>query len=295
VIAALRFAIRRLRRSWHSGELVIMALALVVAVAAVSAVGLFSQRVRSALANQSGDTMGADLIFTSRDPFSADVIKSISVSAGAVTRVAQFPSVVLNGEATALASIKAVSSGYPLRGVLRVTDQPFGVVRAAQGIPPSGEAWVDLKLWTSLGLKTGDVVQAGSSRFRISAIVDSEPDRGGGFMDLAPRFLINAADLPASQLLGPGSRAQYSLMATGNDAQRAALNALKLPAGVRRVSPQDARPEVRLIAPDNFSILQCWQQRCLPLPPLHSAPINTAPSCVTKSHCSNALAHANSF
>lgn len=245
MIAALRFAIRRLRRSWRSGELVILALALTVAVAAVSAVGLFSERVRSALVNQSGDTMGADLIFTSRDPFSADVIKAVSASAGATTKVAQFPSVILNGEATALASIKAVSSGYPLRGILRITDQPFGVMRQAQGIPASGEAWVDLKLWTALGLKAGDIVQAGSSHFRISAIVDSEPDRGGGFMDLAPRFLINAADLPASQLLGPGSRAQYSLMVTGNAEQHAALNALKLPAGVRRVSPQDARPEVR--------------------------------------------------
>ena len=245
MIAALRFAIRRLRRSWRSGEMVIMALALVVAVAAVSAVGLFSQRVRFALVNQSGDTMGADLIFSSRDPLSADVIKSVDASASAVTQAAQFPSVVLNGEATALASVKAVGIGYPLRGVLRITDQPFGVVRSARGIPPRGEAWVDLKLWTALGLKTGAVVQAGSSQFRVSAIVDSEPDRGGGFMDLAPRFLMNAADLPASQLLGPGSRAQYSLMATGNDAQRKVLNAMMLPHGVRRVSPQDARPEVR--------------------------------------------------
>ncbi len=222
-----------------------MALALVVAIAAVSAVGLFSQRVRLALADQSGETMGADLVFTSRNPFSPDVIKAIGADVGAVTSVVQFPSAVLNGESTALASIKAVASGYPLRGVLRVTDQPFGLVKAAQGVPPRGEAWVDLKLWTALGLKAGAVVQAGSSHFRISAIVDSEPDRGGGFMDLAPRFLMNADDLPASQLLGPGSRAQYSLMAIGSVEQRATLNTLTLPAGVRRVSPQDARPEVR--------------------------------------------------
>jgi putative ABC transport system permease protein len=245
VSAALRFALRRLRRSWRSGELLILVLALTVAVAAVSAVGLFSERVRAALLNQSGDTLGADLIFTSRDPFPTDVIKTVGANAHALAKVVQFPSVVLNGETTALASIKAVTSGYPLRGILRITDQPFGAVRQSQGIPAAGEAWVDLKLWTALGLKAGDVVQAGSSRFRVSAIVDSEPDRGGGFMDLAPRFLINAADLPASQLLGPGSRAQYALMATGNEEQRAVLNALPLSAGVRRVSPQEVRPEVR--------------------------------------------------
>lgn len=243
--AALRFAVRRLRRSWKSGELLIMALALIVAVAAVSAVGLFSQRVRSALVNQSGDTLGADLIYTSRDPFAADVIKAIAGHSSATVQVMQFPSAIVHGDATSLASVKAVGSGYPLRGVLRITDQPFGAVGPANGVPPPGEAWVDLKLWTTLGLKPGDVVQAGASNFRITAIVDSEPDRGGGFMDLAPRFLMNATDLPASQLLGPGSRAQYSLLATGNDEQRAGLNAMTLPHGVRRVSPQDARPEVR--------------------------------------------------
>jgi putative ABC transport system permease protein len=243
--AALAYALRRLRRGWRSGELVILALALVIAVAAVSAVGLFSGRVRQALQNQSGDTFGADLVFSSRDPLPAALAEGIRAGAAGTTGVVQFPSVVLNGEAAALASIKAVSAGYPLRGVLRVTDQPFGTVHAAQGIPPSGEAWVDLKLWTSLGLRLGDRVQAGSSEFRIGAIVDSEPDRGGGFMDLAPRFLINAADLPASQLLGVGSRAQYSLMTTGSAAQLAALNALPLPLGIRRVTPQDARPEVR--------------------------------------------------
>jgi putative ABC transport system permease protein len=243
--AAPAYALRRLRRSWRSGELVIMALALVVAVAAVSAVGLFSSRVRQALENQSGDTLGADLIFSSADPIPATLTDSARASGAAVTELAQFPSVVLKGEATALASVKAVSAGYPLRGILRVTDEPFGTVRAAQGVPPPGEAWVDLKLWTALGLKAGDVVQAGSTSFRVGAIVDSEPDRGGGFMDLAPRFLINAADLPASKLLGPGSRAQYSVMASGDAAQLTALKALSLPHGLRRVTPQDARPEVR--------------------------------------------------
>ena len=239
------FALRRLRRGWRSGELLIMALALVIAVAAVSAVGLFSSRVRTALENQSGDTLGADLVFSSRDPLPDALAREIRSASRAATDVVQFPSVVLNGDATALASVKVVSAGYPLRGVLRVTDQPFGTVTAAKGIPPAGEAWVDLKLWTALGLKSGDAVQAGAARFRVTAIVDSEPDRGGGFMDLAPRFLINAVDLPASQLLGPGSRAQYALMAAGTADQLAALKSLKLPGEVRRVTPQDARPEVR--------------------------------------------------
>lgn len=243
--AAFTYAWRRLRRSGRSGEVLILLLALTVAVAAVSAVGLFTERVRSALEHQSGDALGADLVFSSRDPLAPELLERLQAVGASSASVVQFPSVVLNGDLTALASVKAVTQHYPVRGVVRITHEPFGVVQPAEGIPAEGEAWVDLKLWTALDLKPGAIVRAGSAQFRVTALVDNEPDRGGSFMDLAPRFLINAASLPASKLLTAGSRAQYSLMLAATDEQLSALKALSLPRGVRSVNPQDARPEVR--------------------------------------------------
>lgn len=243
--AAFSYAWRRARRGWRSGEVLILMLALTVAVAAVSAVGLFTERVRDALEHQSGDALGADLIFSSRDPIPDAVARTVTSSGARSTGVVQFPSVVLNGEQTALASIKAVTQNYPVRGAVRITHEPFGAIEFANGVPAEGEAWVDLKLWTALNLKPGAVVRAGSAEFRVTALVDNEPDRGGSYLDFAPRFLINAASLPASRLLTAGSRAQYSLMMAGTDAQLSVLKAYSLPLGVRRVNPQDARPEVR--------------------------------------------------
>ena len=242
---ALNYALRRLRRGWKSGELLILALALAVAVAALSAVSLFTERVRGAIANQTGDTLGADLVFRSRDALPQDFVAEVQRQAQRSVDTVQFPSVVLNGEASALASIKAVGEGYPLRGELRLTDEPFGTPRIAGGIPPPGEAWVDQRLWQELGLAIGTQIQAGSAMLKVAALLENEPDRGNGFSDLAPRLMINLADLPATGLLGPGSRAQYGLMVSGSPEQLAPLLAMELPEQVRRSTPQDARPEIR--------------------------------------------------
>lgn len=243
--AALAYALRRLRKGWRSGELLILALALVIAVAAVSAVSLFTERLRAGIAGQTGETLGADLMFTSRDPLPPDLGQAIAASGAALQPVTTFPSVVVRGDATALASIKAVDAGYPLRGALRTSTEPFGTVERAAGVPAPGEAWADQRLWQDLALVPDAQIQVGASALRVRAVLVDEPGRGVGFSDLAPRLLINGADLPATGLLGPGARAQYLLQVAGTPEQLAPLAALPLSKGVRRVTPQEARPELR--------------------------------------------------
>jgi putative ABC transport system permease protein len=243
--SAAAYAVRRLRTGWRSGELLILALALAIAVAAVSAVSLFTDRLRQAIASQTGETLGADLMFSSRDPLPEGVLQAVAASGAAQAPMAVFPSVVARGEATALASVKAVPEGYPLRGALRIADEPFGAPRAAPGVPPRGEAWADARIWQELRLERGAELQAGRLAVRITAVLVDEPGRGVGFSDLAPRLLINHADLPATGLLGPGARAQYFVQVAGTPAQLEPLLALDVPTGVRRVTPQDARPELK--------------------------------------------------
>ena len=239
------YALRRLKRGWSSGELLILLLALVVAVASSSAVSLFSSRVQAAIAAQTGDTLGADLMFSARDPLSADLTEAARATGAKLTTVVQFPSVVFQGETSALASIKAVEAGYPLRGRLLIAPEPFAAASLATALPAPGEAWMDARLWQELRLTREARIKAGASEFRVTAVLVEEPGRGAGFSDLAPRLLLNAADLAAAELLGEGSRAQYALQATGSPEQLAALQALERPQGVRLISPQDARPELQ--------------------------------------------------
>ncbi len=94
-------------------------------------------------------------------------------------------------------------------------------------------------------LAQGSLLQVGALSLRISAVIDNEPDRGSGFSDLAPRLMINLADLPATTLVGPGSRAEYARLFAGETAALSPLLAEDLPDGVRRVTPQESRPEIR--------------------------------------------------
>lgn len=238
-------AVRRLRRGWRSGELLILSLAIVIAVAASSAVNLYWQRVIAAITAQTGETMGADLMFSSRDPLPEDFTAQVAARGATLNPVVQFPSVVLAGEQTALASIKAVEPGFPLRGKLTLSREPFGPAELAPGIPARGEAWVDLRLWQELGLSQGAALKAGASEFRVTHLIVNEPGRGAGFADLAPRLLINAADLPDTSLLGEGSRAQYWLTVSAGPEEISALKRLKPPRGVRAISPRDARPALQ--------------------------------------------------
>ncbi len=241
--SALAYATRRLRRGWRSGELFILGLALAVAVASVGAVQLFTERVRGALAAQTGEALGADLVFNSRKPL-PETLRAADSRVRSVD-IASFASVVLAGEQSVLASIKGVGDGYPLRGSLRIADEPFGISRIADGIPKRGEAWADARLWQELQLTPGATVQAGALSLRISAVIENEPDRGNGFADLAPRLMLNAADLPGTQLLGPGSRAQYGRLFAGSAEGLAPLLEQTPADGIRRVTPQEARPEIR--------------------------------------------------
>ncbi len=243
---ALRYAGRRLRRITSAGELRVLALAIFIAVTAAAAVGLFSDRMRGALEAQSGEALGADLLVTGREALPADLADAAEQLGIQTLEHLNFPSLVLAGDNTALAAIKAVSPGYPLRGELRIAPEAFSPAATTRDIPKPGEAWADARLWSELGLQTGSQVQVGNLKLTVSAFLEYEPDRGVGFVDLAPRLLVNRQDIADSGLLGPGSRVQYTRMFSAAANSLAQLRkTTDLPPALRWITPSEARPEVR--------------------------------------------------
>jgi putative ABC transport system permease protein len=57
----------------------------------------------------------------------------------------------------------------------------------------------------------------GDKAFVISGILERELDRGAGFMNFAPRVMMSLDDLPATGLIGLGSRVTYRLLLAGED------------------------------------------------------------------------------
>lgn len=244
--SALSHSLRRLRRGWRSGELLILALAVAVAVAAASAVGLFSDRIRAGLEAQTGEAFGADAMLSSRKPIPQDLLDQLHADGIETVATASFPSVLLAGDSTALASIKAVETGYPPRGELRISQAPFGEQQVRHDAPPPGEAYVELRLWQDLKLSIGSTVSLGETTLRVAGILEYEPERGGfGFSDLAPRVLINTADLDATGLITFGSRVGYGQMLSGPDEAVRALADREWPDGVRFRTPDGDRRDIR--------------------------------------------------
>ncbi|HET8609842.1 MAG TPA: FtsX-like permease family protein [Burkholderiales bacterium] len=218
MIATLRLAWRLLWREWRAGELYLIAGALAVAVAGVTAVGFFSDRVNRALDAQAGQLLGADLALSWDRPLPADAGRAARAFGLATAGVVQFPSMALAGGNNVLAEVKAVGDGYPLRGAVQIATAAQQPGRSVRGAPRRGTVWIDSNLQARLGLAVGSTLELGDARFSVAAIITRQPDAMIRIVNLGPRLLMNRADLPATGLTGPGARARYQLLVAGNAA-----------------------------------------------------------------------------
>lgn len=226
-----RQAWRMLRRDWRAAELHLLSVALVLAVAALSSVGFLADRMRLGLAQDAHQMLGADLVVRGDAPLAPDFAQHATQLGLRTAQTAVFPSMVTavpadGGEAPGrLVSLKAVSSGYPLRGQLRIARTPgdsssAGV--AADGIPAPGTVWVDRALLEALHLQLGGTVRIGTRSFVVGARITREMDRGFGFSSLAPRVMMRLDELPSTGLVQFGSRITYRLLVAGASAPMAA-------------------------------------------------------------------------
>ena len=206
---ALRLALRTLGREWRSGELGVLLLALTVAVAALTGVGFLVSRISAAVALQASSVLAADLRLGSPQPLDEAYFIEAARRGVRSARSTNLLSVVFNGDASQLTNIAAVTAGYPLRGRVLVADEPFARGTPAAGVPPPGEVWPDSKLLAAVGGQVGSRLTIGAAEFRVGRVLISRPDQGGTFAELAPSLLMNAADLPATRLIQPGSRVSY--------------------------------------------------------------------------------------
>nr|KAJ9632618.1 hypothetical protein H2204_007705 [Knufia peltigerae] len=243
----LRHAWRALRREALAGDLLTVFAALVLGVAVMTAVGTLVNRVNLALTGSAAEMLGGDLGVAGRDDPPAAFADEAQRRGLAHTRLASFGSVLFQGDASQMASIKAVEVGYPLRGALRVRATPGGALIAEAGMPAKGQAYADPRLLQALGLKAGDDLEFGAGTLRIAGIIESEPDAGGDLLTLSPTLLVNRADVEGTGLLGPGSRINYRLMFAGPAADIVAFRQWLLPQvkGMRLLSVNDTQRGVR--------------------------------------------------
>ncbi|MEE8543868.1 MAG: FtsX-like permease family protein [Gammaproteobacteria bacterium] len=251
---------RMLVRDWRAGETVILAVALVVSVAAMSAVGLFTNRVRQAVSQQAGEVLAADLRLESDNPLTPEYLRLAAERGLQTAEVVHFRSVILAGEASALADVRGVTDGYPLRGEVRIADELAGTPRVAIGVPQPGEVWAEPGLLARLDAGVGDYLEIGSISLRVGQTLEFRPDEGWRFMEIAPTVLLNLVDLENSGLILPGSIIEYEILFAGDQRRVAAFR--------EEIEPmigfdqelddiRDGRPEVRrsVVRAERFLVL----------------------------------------
>ncbi len=247
---------RTLRRDLRAGELRLLLVAVTLAVAALTAVGFFADRLKSGLARDARALLGGDAVIVSDAPTPAAFIAQARALGLRTVDSLLFPSMArapdAQGGASRLVALKAVREGYPLRGKLEVAQRADGPGQATDDVPQRGEAWVDASVLESLGLHVGDPLLLGDSQLRITRVIKMEPDRGTGFLNFAPRVMIHQADLPATHLVQPASRVGWRFAVAGDDKAVArftdwAAAEVKRPdiRGVRIESFESGRPEMK--------------------------------------------------
>ncbi len=243
---AWRLTWRLLRQDWRSGELYLLATALVLTVAAITAVGFFTDRVEGAMAKQAAELIAADLVIDSSSPPEAALLAEAERLGLRTAQTLEFSTVATNGGAPQLVRLKAVGQAYPLRGTLRVRQDIESAAAPVPSGPARGEAWVEPRLLYLLEATIGENLGLGEAELHVTRVLDYEPDRAGGVFQLAPRVMINREDIPTTGLVTPLSRVEYRLLLAGGEEALTTFRewaAPRLPPNARFLDAREARPE----------------------------------------------------
>jgi putative ABC transport system permease protein len=190
-------------------RLLLLTASVAIGVAALVAIASFTDNLRTSVRGQARALLGADLSLASRRalPAAAErVLDTLEARGSTVARVTSFGGMayVPRTSGARLVQVAAVEPGYPFYAEIRT--EPASAWR---GLQAGGRVVVEPALLTALGARLGDTLSLGEARFVITGEVVSAPGNVGFRSALGPKIYIAARDVPATRLIGFGSRVDY--------------------------------------------------------------------------------------
>ncbi|HEA7437890.1 TPA: ABC transporter permease [Escherichia coli] len=198
-------------REWRSPSLLIVWLALSLAVACVLALGNISDRMEKGLSQQSREFMAGDRALRSSREVPQAWLEEAQKRGLKVGKQLTFATMTFAGDTPQLANVKAVDDIYPMYGDLQTN--PPGLK------PQAGSVLLAPRLMALLNLKTGDTIDVGDATLRIAGEVIQEPDSGFNPFQIAPRLMMNLADVDKTGAVQPGSRVTWRYKFGGSENQ----------------------------------------------------------------------------
>lgn len=213
----LHLAILHLWREKNNPDFRILALALWLAVFAVTTLSCLTQSLRATLLGEASELLGADLIVESSLPLDPALLQFAQEQGLRTSFMVEFYSMVMVNDKMQLASINVFDSSFPLRGELIISSNDTSQVKLAP--PPVGEIWIEEDLALKLNAKQNAAVTIGYAKLKMTGIIHQRPLAVSDSSALASVAYVNALDLVTMGVLQPGSRATYRLLVAGNDKQ----------------------------------------------------------------------------
>ncbi|WP_339885242.1 ABC transporter permease [Polaribacter vadi] len=199
-----------LKMAWRDGKasltrLMLFMASIILGIAAVVSIQLFSDNLKDNIKKQSKSLMGADFIIDSKQKPSEKVQKIIdSLGANAFevnfVSMAAFP----KNEGTKLVKVRALEGAFPFYGSLTTVPE-----NAGKNYQELGGALVDATLLLQYDLNPGDSIKLGNVTFPIIGALKSIPGSTAISSSVAPQVLIPFRFLDQTNLLQLGSRKEY--------------------------------------------------------------------------------------
>lgn len=178
----------------------LLAVCLFLGVATLAAIGSLTRGITSELEVRGQTILGGDVEFGLPQREATPDEMAAFRRAGTASATVRMRAMANDPDGEALLSeLKAIDRAYPLYGTMRLESG------ARRGPPPAGAIWIGKDLASRLDLKVGGQVKFGEKAFLIDGIIAEEPDRLGEGFTLGPVAIIGLDDLPATQLIQPGS------------------------------------------------------------------------------------------
>jgi putative ABC transport system permease protein len=211
----IRMAVRETRASWR--RLLFFFVCIAVGVAAIVALRSVIQSVREVFGREAKSLIAADVLIAANRDWTPDVRERINrrlAEAGQtdVTETIETPTMVRPADPSKrvarMVELKAVQRGFPLYGQIELDGgRPY-----SHALVERQGALVGQEVLIALGVSVGDQLAIGQVLFRINGVITKEPGRRVGGFSLGPRVLIDHDDMPATGLIGFGSRARHVML-----------------------------------------------------------------------------------
>ena len=221
IFTFLRLTQKFLWRNLRKGELTLLLLSLIVATATITSVTVFTSRIGNSINQEAASYLGADAKITGSMPIPKTWLGDATALQIKTANVTFFRAMAFAETALTLVQVKAVSTNYPLKGHLEISEDvahvnaPSKLHKYTHG-PEKGTVWLASRLFNTLKIQRNDVIKIGEKELTVAGVIQKEPDSVQTTFGFSPRVIMHIDDVEATQAVQLGSRINYEWLLAGD-------------------------------------------------------------------------------